>query len=92
MLDHDQGSLGGQVADEAAELGQFALVQAARGLVEQDQPGLGHQRPGQRDPLPHAVGQLTGPGLRHLRGADPVQGLHGLLAQLALVAGGSRQR
>src|SRR5919108_3902700 len=33
MLHHDQRSLGGQVADEAAELGQLALVQAAGRLV-----------------------------------------------------------
>src|SRR6266704_2526792 len=36
MLDHHERSLGGQVADEAAGFGQFALVQAACGLVEQD--------------------------------------------------------
>src|SRR5512142_287738 len=51
MLDHHERSLGGQVADEPAELGQFALVQAAGGLVEQDQARLGDQRPCQRDPL-----------------------------------------
>src|SRR6185503_9718023 len=84
MLHDHERTLGGQIANEAAELGQFALVQAAGGLVEQDQRRLGRQRAGQRDPLPHPVGQLTGPGLRHLGGADPVQGLHGLFAQLAL--------
>ena len=81
------GSLGGQVADELAELGELALGQTAGRLVEQDQAGARHQRPGQRDPLAHAVGQLAGPGVRGRRGADPLQRLPAPgLAQPALVA------
>jgi hypothetical protein len=92
MLHDHERTLGGQITDEAAELGQFALGQAAGGLVEQDQRRLGRQRAGQRDPLPHPVGQLTGPGLRHLGGADPIQGLHGQVPQLTLVPAGPRER
>ena len=39
------------------------LVQRAERLVEEQDPRLGHQRPGDRHPLAHPAGELVGPGL-----------------------------
>ena len=60
--DHQGGGPGR--AKDPAQLGRQPLAQAGveggQRLVQQQQPGLHGQRPGQRDPLPLAAGQ--GPG------------------------------
>ena len=70
---------------------ELALGQAAGGLVEQQELRLGGERPRQRDPLAHAVGQLAGPGVRHAGRPHPVKCLACLLPQPALVPAGAGQ-
>ena len=58
--DHDDGlaELAHRVAQEAEHLGAGARVEVAGGLVGEDHLGPGDQRPGARDPLLLAAGEL----------------------------------
>src|SRR5215472_16189240 len=91
MLHDDEGRLGGEFANELAQLGELTLGQAAGGLVEQQQLRPGDERPRQRDPLAHAVRQFARPRVRDLGGPHPLERLACLLAQPALVALGAGQ-
>ena len=65
---------GGQVAAQvAADLAAGAGVEGGQRLVEQQQAGLGGQRPGQRDPLGLAARQGPGPVAGVVGEADPLQ-------------------
>jgi hypothetical protein len=70
-------------ADLLAQLQADLGVQRGQRLVQQQQPGLDGQRPGQRDPLLLAAGQLVRvpPGLRGQ--ADQLQQLTRALAPAA---------
>jgi hypothetical protein len=61
------------VAELAADLG----VQCGQWLVEQQHPGLDRQRPGQRDPLLLAAGDLVRVAARGLGQPDQLQQLQG---------------
>ena len=58
--DH-RGALGGQPRDDAVHVAGAGRVEAVGGLVEDEQPGLGEQRGGQAEPLPHAEGEPAQP-------------------------------
>ena len=64
--DHDDGlaQLADRVAQERQHLGAGAGVEVAGRLVGEDHLGPRHQRPGQRDPLLLAAGQLARAGGR----------------------------
>ena len=74
------GELPHDVEDLADQLG----VQRRGRLVEEHQLGPHGQRPGDRDALLLAAGQLRGVRVRLVRQPDPVQQLPGLLARLGL--------
>ena len=57
VLDEQHGHAVGQAADPRAERVHLALGQPARGLVEQQEPGLRHQCAGQCAALLYRVGQ-----------------------------------
>ena len=63
--DHDHGDagVGPDLADEDLHVLLGLHVQRAERLVEQQHLGLAGQRPGDRDPLPLAAGELLGQGL-----------------------------
>ena len=48
-----------EVAQEVDHLRLDGAIERGGGLVEDDQPGLQHERPGERDALPLAAGQLV---------------------------------
>ena len=51
---------GVEVDDQLVEVRRADRVEAGVGLVEQDDLGVEHQRPGQAGPLAHAAGDLAG--------------------------------
>ncbi len=81
MLDHHDAGLIGEVLDQAAEFWQLLLGQAAGRLVEQQQPRVANQRPGQRHPLPQAVRQRVRHAVGQVGGAYPAERLHRLLPE-----------
>jgi hypothetical protein len=66
-----------RLADQRGDLHPHSLaqvgVQVGQRLVAQDQPGVGDQRPGQRDPLLLASGQLVRVAPRELAQPHPLQ-------------------
>ena len=64
-----------QAADECAQALDLLVVQAAGGLVEQEQPGPGGERPRQLDPLERAEGQARGGPVRVPGDADELERL-----------------
>ena len=63
-------------------------VEGGQRLVEQQQPGLGGQRPGDRDPLRLAAGQLRGPAVGRGR-STPSRASQSRGRPLGVPAGGS---
>ena len=60
-------------AQGVPHVGAGGLVERGERFVEQQQPGPGRQRPGQRDALGLAAGELGGPAVREVPDAEPVQ-------------------
>ena len=57
MVDEHHGDRAARASDQLGELRQLVGVEAAGGLVEQQQLGLGDQRAGERDAFLDGVGQ-----------------------------------
>ena len=74
------------------DVGGGVRVEVAGRLVGQDQRRVGHQRPGDRDPLLLTAGHLTRPVLGPVGQPDPGQRLHRPLPALGLVHPGVAQR
>ena len=92
VVDQHHRDRAAQGPDRVRQRRQLLAVQAAGGLVEEQQVGLAGQRPGERDSLLHGIGQLPGLRLGHVDAADPLQRRQRALAQRALVAVGPRAR
>ena len=77
VLDEENGEVEvvADLLDEGAELGDLLVVQPARGLVEEEEPWLRHERARQLDALLDAVGQRRGRELRALAESDDVENL-----------------
>lgn len=56
--DHQNGLAGKQAGKRALHFGFVFHIQAGGGLVQQDDRGVFQERPGDRDPLPLAAGEL----------------------------------
>ena len=67
--DQHRPALGRERAQDVAQLDPAARVEARGRFVEQQDAGVVDQRPGDGGPLPHAAGQLGGPGV--LEAAQP---------------------
>ena len=77
VLDEQHGHALGEAADPGAERVHLALGQPAGGLVEQQEPRLGHEGTGQRRALLNGVGQGGGEPAGVVGGAELVEDLHG---------------
>ncbi len=80
-----------QLGDQRAELPDLVRAQPAGRLVEQQQPGPGHQRAGERDPLAYCIGEAARRGVRMLGDTALLERGKRFGAQPALVALGPRQ-
>ena len=71
--DEDQGQpvLGLEIFEQVQHLGLHADVECRDRLVADDQGRIEHQRPGDRDPLTLAAGELMGSALSRPLGIDP---------------------
>ena len=70
---HDRAAGAVQLVEQAEDLGGRGRVEVAGRLVGEQQVRLGDQRPGDRDPLLLAAGELARPVLGPVAEADPVQ-------------------
>ena len=68
--DQDDAPVGEHPAQRLAQRRRDGDVERGHRLVEQEQPRLGCQRPGHRDPLGLAAGDLGGRAVGELRDAD----------------------
>ena len=77
VLDEENGELEvvADLLDEGAELGDLLVVQPARGLVEEKEARLGHERARELDALLDPVGQRRCRELRALAESDDVEDL-----------------
>ena len=72
--DDDQRRAGpGEVLDDGEHLADQFRVERRRRFVEQDDAGLERERPGDRDPLLLAAGELARVGVRLVGEPDPVE-------------------
>ena len=79
-----RGAGGGENAyDVAAQRGAQRLVERAEGLVEQHDAGSDGERPGQRDPLLLAAGELVGIAAGEVGEADHLEQLGDAAALVA---------
>ena len=69
-------------AQGVADMGAGGLVERGERFVEQEEPGAGGQRPGQRDALGLAAGELGGFAVREMADAEPVEPVLGAAAGL----------
>src|SRR5438477_9575733 len=72
-----------QVAEHLHQLGAGGRVEVPGGLIGEQDGGLVHERPGDRDPLALAARQLVGPVVHPVAQPDPGERLGGVLAPLA---------
>ena len=75
--DHRRLRVGGQRGDPPEQVLAAAQVQPGGRLVEQQQLGVGHQRPGDLDPLALALGQGRELPPDQVRAAERVEQFHG---------------
>src|SRR6516164_7203922 len=68
-----RGPVGGEPRDPAHQVLPAAEVQARRGLIEEQQFRVGHQRAGDLDPLALPLGQRPEPAADQVRAAERVQ-------------------
>jgi len=81
--EHDRATQGVQVLEEREHLGARVGVEVAGRLVGEDQRGLGHQSPGDPDPLLLAARELGGLMVQSIAQAEALEGLLGLSETLA---------
>src|SRR5487761_1736502 len=74
---HRRAGIAGQRGQPPQQVLPAAQVQPGGGLVEQQQLGIGHQRPGDLHPLALALRQRREPAPDQVRAAERVQQLHG---------------
>src|SRR6266852_6703943 len=73
MRGHDDGAAGAHaLAQHGLDLARRAGVEPGQRLVEDDQPGLVHQRAGERHLLPHALGERLTAFMAVRAEAEPV--------------------
>ena len=77
--DRRQVPLAAKLADQAHDLPRGLGVEAGGRLVDQQQPGVLDQGPGDADPLPLPARELVGPLVDHMLEADPRQQPEGLV-------------
>ena len=70
-----RGAGGDELADDLPHLLPAADVETGGGLVEDQHRGLGHQRPGQVEPAPHAAGVGLGRAAAGVGEVEPLQQL-----------------
>jgi hypothetical protein len=78
--------------EEVDDLGSGLRVEVPRGLVGEDDPWIGHQRPGDRDPLLLAAREVGRKVRRAVREADLLQQCRRPLAQFVLAYAGGCKR
>src|SRR5947207_3000540 len=84
VRDHDDRLAAAvQVAEHLHQLGAGGRVEVPGGLIGEQDGGLVHERPGDRDPLALAARQLVGPVVHPVAQPDPGERLGGVLAPLA---------
>ncbi len=86
--DHQDGQpvLAPQLVDQRMHVEPHARVEGPEGFVEQQDPRVGDERLGDRQPLLHPPGQSTGVGAQVVAEAHPPKHLGGLAPRVALVA------